>query len=137
MTLVRLAKLPTGLPIDKISTSQPLPEEVRTAARDEYRQLVGTFNWLSISTRPDIATITNLLSYNLHNATPSHVTAAKYVIRYLAGTKHLGIEFKKGPNHELDSFVKFPLYQNKLTGLCDANWGPQDQSTPPPNTTET
>ena len=118
----------SGLPVDKIPTNTPLPEHVRNEARDKYRHLVGTFNWLSLSTRPDIATITNMLSYNLHNATPSHVTAAKYVIRYLAGTKDLGIHFTKGPNHALDSFVKFPVTQ--VTGLCDANWGPQDQSHP-------
>ena len=85
--------------------------------------MVGTLNWLSLSTIPDIATITNMLSYNLHNATPSHVAAAKYVIRYLTGTKELGIEFNNGIKHQLDSFVKFPVTQ--ITGLCNATWGPK------------
>ena len=124
----------SGLPVDKIPTNTPLPEHVRNEARDEYRQLVGTFNLLSLSTRPDIAIITNMLSFNLNNATSSHVAAAKYVIRYLAGTKELGIGFNKGINHQLDSFVKFPVTQ--VTGLCDANWGPQDQSHPSPIDTD-
>lgn len=35
----------------------------------------------------------------------------------------------------IESFVQFPLEPSKLTGLTNANWGPQDQSVPKPDDT--
>ena len=100
------------------------------------RSIVGSFNWIAMATRPDIATITNILSHYLHTAAPGHVTAAKHVLRYLIGTIDLGIEFSPLPNPTADAFVKFPLDSHKTTSLTDANWGPQDQSLPHPTDNE-
>ena len=83
-----------------------------------------------MSTRPDIATITNLLSHHLHTALPGHVVAAKHVLRYLIDTIDLGIEFLPLPSHMADVFVKFPLDPNNITSLPYANWSPQYQSIP-------
>ena len=94
---------------------------------------LGCLNWLSISTRPDIATITNLLAKHTANPSIGHLNHVKHVIRYLKGTKSKGIQFTTSPNSTLESFVKFPLDPTKVTSLCDANWGPQDQSKPRPN----
>ena len=85
-----------------------------------------------MATRPDIATITNLLAHHLHAATPSHVKAAKHVLRYLIGTIDLGIKFSPLADPTANAFVKFPLDKHKTTSLIDANWGPQDQSLPEP-----
>jgi hypothetical protein len=92
--------------------------------------LIGCLTWLSLSTRPDIATITNLLAQYTVKATQSHINAAKRVIRYLKGTKSLGISFNSKTQDKLESHVKFPIDQSTITSLCDANWGPQDQSKP-------
>ena len=54
------------------------------------QKLVGELLWLAQSTRPDIATITNLLAQHQLQASTSHIDAAKYVIRYLLGTKQHG-----------------------------------------------
>jgi len=61
---------------------------------------------------------------------PGHIAAAKYAIKYLKGTCEYGIEFTSEDNIDLLSFVNFPLERKQITGLCDANWGPQDQSVP-------
>jgi hypothetical protein len=95
--------------------------------------LIGCLTWLSLSTRPNTATITNLLAQYTVKATPSHINAAKRVIRYLKGTKTLGISFNSKQQNSLESHVKFPIDPSTVTSLCDANWGPQDQSKPKPN----
>lgn len=59
----------------------------------EYQSLVGALLWLATSTRPDIAYVTNQLARFLVNPGPSHFVAAKRVLRYLAGTQHLGIRY--------------------------------------------
>ena len=98
--------------------------------------IAGSFNWIAMATRPDIATITNILSHHLHAAVPGHVTAAKYVLQYLIGTIDLGIEFSPLPNPTADAFLKLSLNSHKTTSLIDANWGPQDQSLPHPTDNE-
>jgi hypothetical protein len=56
----------------------------------------------------------------------------KRVIKYLKGTKSKGIMFSSAPNAQLSAFVKF-LIDNQVTSMCDANWGPQDESKPKEN----
>jgi hypothetical protein len=96
---------------------------------------LGCLNWLTISTRPDIATITNLLAKYTANLSPGHLTHVKHVIRYLKGTKAKGICFTTQRHAQLESFVKFPIDPTTVTSMCDANWGPQDQSKPRNNET--
>ena len=95
--------------------------------------LLGCLNWLSISTRPDISTITNILAKYTANPSRGHLTHTKRVIKYLKGTKTKGILFTTQPATDIESFVKFPLPPSQVTSLCDANWGPQDQSRPHPS----
>ena len=33
-------------------------------------------------------------------------------------------------NHKVSTYANFPIVDNTITALGDANWGPQDQSTP-------
>ena len=122
----------SGYPVDKVKPRKDLPQKVLDETEDMLRSIVGSFNWIAMGTRPDIATITNILSHHLHNALPGHVAAAKHVLRYLIGTIDLGIEFSPIPDSTADAFVKFPLDTHKAVCLTDANWGPQDQSIPDP-----
>ncbi len=93
--------------------------------------MVGSLNWLSVATRPDIATITNLLAqFANQKASCGHIESAKRVIKYLKATKSKGILFTSYNRSDLQSYLKFPLSSRCVTGLCDANWGPQDQSKP-------
>lgn len=94
------------------------------------QQLIGSLNWLSLSTRPDIATITNILSKYTSKPTPQHIQHAKYVIKYLLGTKDLGLTFTSKHNPTLETYVKFPINKPAISTLYDANWGPQDASVP-------
>ena len=71
-------------------------EEPYTATKEDieaFQIILGSLTWLSIMTRPDIAYATNKLSQFNHNPTPTHMLAAKRVVRYLAGTRELGIRY--------------------------------------------
>ncbi len=98
---------------------------------------IGSLNWLSTSTRPDISTITNIMSQYVSKPNKHHITQAKRVIKYLKGSKTLGVSFSSKIDKRLESHVKFPIDQSTVTTMCDANWGPQDQSNPRPNETRT
>ena len=124
----------SGFPVDTIPIDS---SDVDLTIIKQMQQYVGCLNWLSISTRPDIATITNLLSRYTVKATSGHIDQIKRVVRYLKGTKSLGIAYSSRSNTPVESHIKFPIPSDKITSLCDANWGPQDQSKPKPNTTQT
>ena len=119
----------SGLPVDAIPDII-LPTNKRQEIKTKLRSLVGSFNWLATATRPDIATITNMLAQYQHFPSPGHLEAAKYVLRYLKGTKSKGITLSSKNNQTLQSFIKFPIVNDKIAAITDANWGPQDQSLP-------
>ena len=48
----------------------------------------------------------------------------------------MGITFCSEDSQPLNSHVKFPIPANTITSMADANWGPQDQSHPNPDTLE-
>ncbi len=119
-----------------------------------FQSLVGGFNWLSTSTRPDITAATSLLASHLINPSQGHLDAARHLLRYLKGSPNWGIRYTqpKDPTSVLDPTVFDP--QGCLKGMVawptkedgvpplgsfdrldvygDANWGPQDASLPKP-----
>ena len=125
----------SGYPIDKIP-KKTYDSATQAHITHKMQQLTGCLQWLATSTRPDIATAVNLISRYNHCATTGHLDACKRVIRYLKGTKTLGIAFHSKRNATLSSFIKFPLNPDIVTPFADANWGPQDQSKPKGNEPE-
>ena len=120
----------SGLPIDSIKHT-PLPPDQSSQLKQQLQSYVGSLLWLSQATRPDLAVVTNLLAQQQNKPTHSHIAAAKHIIKYIKGTKSLGIAFHSDSNLSLQSFIHFPIH-SKIYALTDANWGPQDQSIPNP-----
>ena len=77
----------------------------------EYAKLVGSVLYLAMITRPDISYAVQSLSRHMNATTADHWRAGKHLLRYLQGTKHLGITFG-GPRASA----------TKLIGYCDADW---------------
>ena len=66
--------------------------EQQQMLRHDYRGLVGSIAYLSLSTRvPDLSFAAHLLSSFLRNPGFAHWQAAKHVFRYLRGTADVGI----------------------------------------------
>lgn len=102
-------------------------EEAREMQKIPYRELTGALIWISVISRPDIAFAASHLAQ--FNANPGHVhwTAAKRVLRYLAGTKDLRLTL--GLNeHEIKSpsgkeILSSPASVQTLVGYSDSDWG--------------
>ena len=75
--------------------------------------MVGSINYAATQTRPDIQYVTGVLSRFLVNPSPVHRAAAKRVLRYLKGTKHLAIVLRGGKLGDEDM---------KLVGYSDADY---------------
>ena len=116
------------LSIDNITEQEYDPTQ-QAKYTNLYQHLIGLLNWLAISTRPDISTVVNLLAKYMSKPSIGHIHAAKHVIKYLKGTRDMGITYTTTPQMSLTSYVKFPTEDKKFFSLTDANWGPQDQST--------
>jgi hypothetical protein len=80
--------LPAGLNLSKLPNDPlPLVGERLTA----YQALVGSLIYLSGNTRPDLAFAAGALARGLHGPTERHWTAALHVLRYLQGTRSMGL----------------------------------------------
>ncbi|KAL2251634.1 UNVERIFIED_CONTAM: Retrovirus-related Pol polyprotein from transposon TNT 1-94 [Sesamum indicum] len=75
-----------------------------------YSNAIGSVMYLMVSTRPDIAYSVSCLSRYMSNPGSPHWEALKHLLRYLNGTKKLGINFSKSPNGA------------KLVGYVDSNY---------------
>ena len=73
-----------------------------------YAELVGGLLYLSVCTRPDISQAVGALARFMSKPTQQHWTAAKGVLRYLAGTIDFGIIFGAG--------------EPGLSAYCDADY---------------
>jgi len=60
-----------------------------------FRQLIGSLMYLSVAARPDITFAVNFLSQFNNAPGQQHWIAAKRILRYLKGTRDLGIVYKQ------------------------------------------
>ncbi len=114
----------SGLPIVFLSR-----EELSSTHRDslhlQYQSLVRSLNWLARTTHPDFSTIVSHLAQHQSDPSTGHSEAAKYVVKYFAGTKNLGIYFTSKSSLILESFLHFPI-QSQVLLIANVNWAPQD-----------
>ena len=80
------------------------------AEKFPYREIVGSLMYLMVSTRPDIAHAVGILSKYMNCHGSEHHAAASHLLRYIKGTKKLGITY---------CGTKSPL---EFTGYSDADW---------------
>jgi len=59
------------------------------------REAVGALNWLMTTTRPDITFSVNQVARHVNNPQPIHHKMIKRIGRYLAGTKDIGLFYRK------------------------------------------
>ncbi len=90
---------PVATPMDpsvNLDDEPELPED--SPIRELYASLVGSLMFLAIATRVDIACTVRKLAVYISRPGQAHWKAAKRVLRYLKGTKSLGITFVRANN---------------------------------------
>ena len=107
---------PVSIPADANSsiTSVDCPEGDSTEAAEmkscDYRGIVGCLLYIAKQTRPGILATVSRLSRYLENPGKVHWMASKRLLRYLKGTRELGLSFRP----KADGL--------QLFGACDADW---------------
>ena len=96
------------------------PQELLDFERsgENYRQTVGSLNYLVQCTRPDLAFLCAQLSQYLDKPGTAHWTAFKRVLRYLKGTKSFSITFRAPVKSEITIAISKTFNQNYV----DADW---------------
>jgi len=80
------------------------------------RNMVGSLLYLSCWSRPDIAFAVSELSRFISAPAQSHFEAAKHLLRYLKGTRDLGLRYSKTSSGPPSSGL------NILYGYVDSDW---------------
>ena len=106
---------PTPAEVKARFTADSVPttdDELRWSAQhlSEYRRIVGQLIYCMIGTRPDIAWSVSQCARFFSGPAPCHLTAAKRILRYLAGTIDKPLTYSR--DHPLGG----------LLGFCDADW---------------
>lgn len=104
---------PASTPLKPNSTLVAASAEDHKAYLDsgyQYRSLVGALNYISMTTRPDITFAVSSLSQFLNKPGLLHWDAGIQVLRYLKGTRDIGLRINK------------PLDPLQLEGYADADW---------------
>ena len=71
----------------------PLVAQPRPACMPEFRGLIALANYFSVWTRPDITFVVNKLCKYMANPADSHVDVFERLLRYLIGTRDLGLVY--------------------------------------------
>ena len=85
-------------------------EDSEYVDQTEYQSIVGSLLYLSMRTRPDITYAVSVTTRFCSNPTTQHMTAVKRILRYLRGTTHYGLLYKRAKSKE-------------IIGFSDADWG--------------
>ena len=95
--------LPAGIKLLKADQpSTPDPEQVRI-----YQQLIGGLMYASCMTRPDIAYAVGLCARFMSNPGPTHMAAAKQILKYLKGTKTQGLTYRRQQGKLTNTMVAY------------------------------
>lgn len=111
---------PVKRPLEK-----PLEPYEHQHTREDYEifnRIIGELQYLSNHTRPDITFATNHLARFLQNPGPEHVTAAKRIWRYIAGTLDFGPTYTKRECLQVEAysdsdFAGDPSTSRSTTGI--------------------
>ncbi|CAL3971709.1 unnamed protein product [Diplocarpon coronariae] len=94
-----LAGKPKNIPIEPKIKLEPNPNKATSSS----------LLFLTLATRPDISYAVIKLARFASNPSENHIIAVKNLLRYLKGTKSLGLIYKNSPN-------------KYITGYCDADY---------------
>jgi len=94
------------------------------ADKQRFMEITGTLMYAAISSRPDIAHAVHYLASNMIAPTARHMQAAERVLRYLAGTKDIGLVFgsRNGNNGASAAEDTCGPVKVECCAYADADW---------------
>ena len=118
-SMTNAKSVPTPLPsnwVPKVAEGKASPELLRS-----FQSIIGSLLYLMIGTRPDIAYAVTKLVQFAANPSQEHLNSAKYICRYLVGTKDYSIVYDgkmaKGIAAYTDSdWASDPITRRSVTG---------------------
>ena len=107
---------PVSTPMVHRLSGQDSGEKLAPGEHDRYRNMVGSLLYLACWTRPDISFAVSELSRFVSSPGQKHMAAVKHLLRYLQGSRELGLKYSKpgnsGPRDR----------PNMLWGFVDSDW---------------
>ena len=100
---------PVSIPADPNVTLEKNDGNSCAVDQTMYQSMVGTLLYAATATRPDIAHAVSVVAKFSSAPTAAHLTAVKRIVRYLKGTKHVGLCYEKTAT-------------GGLSGYSDADW---------------
>lgn len=91
--------IPKDLPLPAGTVLSPsTKDDIHQTLKDDdiclYRQIVGSVLYISNGTRPDISYAVGQLARFMSDPDSNHLSMAKHLLRYLNGTRSLGIKYR-------------------------------------------
>jgi hypothetical protein len=107
---------PVSTPMLQRLSAEHGGEKLSVKDHELYRNMVGSLLYLACWTRPDISFAVSELSRFVSAPGQLHMAAAKHLVRYIQGSRELGIMYSKPSNSG-------PMNQpNVLWGFVDSDW---------------
>ena len=101
---------PVATPVDAGLKLTKGTEGSEYVEEKHYQSVVGSLLYVSMRTHPDIAFTVSRAARFCSKPTSQHLTAVKRILRYLRGSTHHGLLFKRNGS-------------KPITGYSDADWG--------------
>lgn len=110
----------TPLP-SEIDLTSPGPNDVLLSKLEHkaYRAMIDELLYLAVCTRPDLSFAVGVLARRVYMPTRRHIHVVRCVLRYVSGTRDLGIKYHRGIHSGGDQI---------LEAFADSDWA-GDQET--------
>jgi hypothetical protein len=112
---------PVSTPLDPNIKLTPSKDGASPERSNDYASLIGSLQYLAVATRPDIAYAVNRLAAYTANPSFEHYGAAKRLLRYIKGTRSLGITYRAQSERLVG-----PMDSNFFFGFSDATFANAD-----------
>ncbi|MBW0505351.1 hypothetical protein O181_045066 [Austropuccinia psidii MF-1] len=113
---------PVSTPLVPNKHLGPATEEERTAfdaLQINFRSAVGSINYLSTATRPDLSFAVSSLSQHLEKPGIQHWKAFLHVLKYLRGTQEVGLWYSRKGEAGLIAYSDADWGNSEYKSLCD------------------
>ena len=97
--------------VERLTKATPTDMKLGPKQHENYRSLIGCLLYVAVWSRPDIAYAVSELSRFVSEPFKVHWQAAKYLLRYLGGTRDVCLSYSSGSKRD-----------NVLWGYCDSDW---------------